>query len=555
MARGRRDDGGDVMAKILIADDLEENRYLLQAVLAGSGHEVVCARKGGEALALAGAVPPDVVVTDLLMPAMDGFELCRRWHLDERLRPIPFLVYTATYTDPPHEELARALGADAFITKPQSPEVLTRAVQTLMEQARRGELPARPRPMSEEATALLVRHNEVLIQKLDERNRQLEADIAARERAERERRDLEEKLRHAQRLEALGRLAAGVAHDFNNLLLVILGHASLALDGLRAGDPLREDLEAVTKAAESASVLTRQLLAFARKQALQPRVIDPNKVVLGLKGMLGRLAGSSVRLELELASAPGNVSMDVGQLEQVLVNLAVNAADAMPQGGKLTIRTTAAPGEGGALVVLSVADTGHGMDRATQEHVFEPFFTTKEVGKGTGLGLATVHGIVAQSGGRVEVASTPGEGTTFRVCLPRVDAAEEPVRPAKPVTKGSETVLVVDDDKAVRGVAERLVAGGGYRVVAADSGAGALTVLERCGGAIDLLLVDVMMPGMSGIELGRRVAAAWPKVRIVYMSGYPALDTEKTGGAPVIGKPFTAEALMRLVRDVLDAGR
>lgn len=382
-------------------------------------------------------------------------------------------------------------------------------------------------------------------------------------------RQTEDQLRLVQRLEAVGRLAGGVAHDFNNLLSVIISNAAFAIDELRDDDPVRADVIEIQKAGERAAALTRQLLAFSRKQVLEPELVDVNKVVTGIESMLRRLLGEDMAIETHLAQDLGSVLADPGQLEQVLMNLAVNARDAMPRGGKLTIETAGVELDEdyaeqhvsvtpGRFIMLAVTDTGVGMDAETKAHIFEPFFTTKEAGKGTGLGLAMVYGIVKQSSGNVWVYSEPGRGTTFKVYLPRVDApAAEIRRRSVPVrASGNETVLVVEDEDGVRRLAERILRRVGYQVLVAQSGAEALAVCERHAGPIDLLLTDVVMPEMSGRDLAERLIERLPRIAVLYMSGYTDNAIVHHGildqGTRFIGKPFSAAELTRKVHEVLD---
>ncbi len=377
---------------------------------------------------------------------------------------------------------------------------------------------------------------------------------------------LEEELRQAQKMEAVGRLAGGVAHDFNNLLTAILGYCQLALERLTPDHPVRPDIQEIVKAGERASDLTSQLLAFGRRQMLQPRVLDLNAVVRDLTRLLGRLLGPAVRLESRLGAARPWVRADSGQLEQILVNLSLNARDAMPGGGTLTIETADAEGR----VALLVADTGTGMDPDTLARAFEPFFTTKERGRGTGLGLSTVYGIVKQSGGDIAVASAAGAGTTFRIILPAVGApAEEPARarageeaagaavggPATGPSAG--TVLLVEDEEAVRELVRGVLEARGYHVLLAADGQGALLESERHGGPIDLLITDLIMPGMSGGDLAACIMTSRPALRVLYMSGYTdeslAPARLERAGTAYLQKPFTLGALMEAVREVLGA--
>ncbi|MGE0792279.1 MAG: ATP-binding protein [Sandaracinaceae bacterium] len=379
----------------------------------------------------------------------------------------------------------------------------------------------------------------------------------------------EEQLIAAQRLEAVGRLAGGVAHDFNNLLTVILTYARHGMGLVAASERLHEDLEQVCQAGERAAELTRQLLAFSRKQILEPRVTNVNDVLDGIEAMLGRLIGEDVDIAMHRAADLGNVLADPGQLEQVIFNLAVNARDAMPQGGKLTIETSNVDLDEafadehvsmrpGPFVLTSVTDSGVGMDAETAKRAFEPFFTTKETGKGTGLGLSTVYGIVKQTGGNVWVYSEVGRGTTFKIYLPRVDAPVEPraiPTSAPPVTRSGETVLLVEDDDAVRRATGRILRSAGYHVLAASSGNDALREAEAHSGEIDLLLTDVVMPGMGGRELARRIAERYPSIKILFASGYTENAIAHQGvldaGARFIGKPFSGGDLTKKIRSVL----
>jgi PAS domain S-box-containing protein len=382
-------------------------------------------------------------------------------------------------------------------------------------------------------------------------------DITERKRAEQERARLQLHLAQAQKMESIGRLAGGVAHDFNNLLTVINGFSQLLLRNLNAGDPSRGNLEEIRKAGERAAALTRQLLAFSRKQILQPRVLDLNRVVGEMRPMLERLMGEDVELRVKLHAEATTICADPHQLEQVLMNLAVNSRDAMPHGGEVSIETGLVEWDAGPYVMLAVSDTGVGMSEETRAHIFEPFFTTKEVGKGTGLGLSTIHGIVEQSGGHVEVASELGRGSTFKIYLPRVWATEaESGKPeAVPAMGGMETLLVVEDQPEVREYAAAALRAYGYQVMQAANAGEALLVCEREGQRIDLILTDVVMPVLSGRELADRLKQLRPGIKVLFMSGHTddamvhhgvlAKDVE------FIQKPFSPDELAIKVRDVL----
>jgi PAS domain S-box-containing protein len=384
-----------------------------------------------------------------------------------------------------------------------------------------------------------------------------------------DRKRLEEQLRQAQKMEAIGQLAGGVAHDFNNLLSVVLSYSDIVIAELAASDPLRRDVDEIRRAGVRATELTRKLLMFSRQQMMQPKVLDLNDLLAGMDKMLRPLVGEGVELALVPGESLGRLRADPGSIEQVLMNLVVNARDAMPLGGKLTIETanatlddayakTHVDAKPGAYVVLSVTDNGEGMDKATLARIFEPFFTTKDKSKGTGLGLSTVYGIVQQSGGTVWVYSEPGIGTTFKVYLPRVDAEADnsPSLALEAPRRGVETILLVEDEDQVREVAHGILRRQGYRVITARNAGEALLFCEQHAGPIHLLLSDVVMPQMGGPALAKRLATLRPEMRVLFMSGY-ADDAAVRHGVIVaevayLQKPLTVDSLTRKVRSVLD---
>ncbi len=386
-----------------------------------------------------------------------------------------------------------------------------------------------------------------------------------------EHRLLEGQFRQAQKMEAVGQLAGGVAHDFNNLLGVITGYGELLKKRLEPGHAGHKALEQIREAADRAAGLTRQLLAFSRKQVLEPKVLDLNEVLGGVDKMLRRLIGEDIQIQTHFAEDLWQVKADPGQIEQVIMNLAVNARDAMPRGGQLTLETANAALDAayarthtyvrpGPYVMLAVSDTGHGMDAETQSHIFEPFFTTKEPGKGTGLGLATVFGIVKQSGGHINVYSEPGRGTTFKVYLPRIDEVatkEEAATPSPPVPTGTETILLVEDAEALRVMIREILESGGYTVLDAAEPEEALAIAKAHPSPVHLMLTDVVLPRMSGPDLAASLAPALPGMRVLYMSGYTADAIGNHGvlepGTHFIQKPFTADDLLHKLRAVLDA--
>jgi signal transduction histidine kinase/ActR/RegA family two-component response regulator len=394
-------------------------------------------------------------------------------------------------------------------------------------------------------------------------------EIADKERAEAALRKAEAQLRHAQKMEAVGRLAGSIAHDFNNLLSVVISHSDLLLEDLKPVDPIRPDIESIRQAGERAATLTRQLLAFSRQQVLSPRIVDLNQAVQETEKMLRRLLGEDIQLVTRLDRGLFRVKVDPGQIDQVIMNLAINARDAMPRGGKLTIETQnvrldqayVAEHLGvtpGPYVMLAVSDTGVGMNQETQARIFEPFFTTKDVGKGTGLGLSTVFGIVNQSGGAVWVYSEPEKGATFKIYLPKADETEvEAAETVAPATlHGIETILLVEDQDEVRQVARQALRRYGYHVIEAANAGEALLACEQHPRAIHLLLTDVVMPMMSGREIAERLLKIRPELKVLFMSGYTENAIVHHGildsGIAYLQKPIVPETLARRVREVLD---
>ena len=395
-------------------------------------------------------------------------------------------------------------------------------------------------------------------------------DITELKRAEEEKAVLQEQLRQSQKVEAVGCLAGGIAHDFNNLLTVIKGYSQLSSIELKEGDPLRGNIDEIQNAADRAASLTRQLLAFSRRQVMEMKVLDLNTLLRDLDKMLGRVIGEDIEMVIQLAEDLGRVRADVGQIEQVIMNLAVNGRDAMPNGGKLTIETTnveldefyvrshvdVKPGH---YVMFSVSDTGVGMSPEVRERIFEPFFTTKDKGKGTGLGLSTTYGIVKQSEGHIWVYSVQGKGTTFKIYLPRVNEPLEDIREEvlkEDLPHGNETILIVEDEEEVRKLSGKILERQGYRILETSNGDDALLACERHKSPIHLMLADVIMPGMSGSELAKLLKPLYPEIKILYMSGYTDDAIVRHGvlqkGVNYIQKPFTMERLARKVREVLN---
>jgi signal transduction histidine kinase len=427
------------MKRILVVDDLEDNLYLLRVLLESQGYTVESARNGAEALEKARLAPPDLVVSDILMPVMDGFTFCRQWRADPQLAPLPFIFYTATYTDPRDEKLALKIGADVFLTKPAETDELLGALSRLMDPAATAR-PVRATAPVQEEDGVLKQYSEALVRKLEDKMVALEREMAVRAQAEAALRENEERLRQAQKMEAMGQMAGGIAHDFNNLLTAITGYADLILSSAEPGAPgstatppsVLASVRGILLAAQRAAELTQQILAFSRRQTLCLAATVLNDVVAETRPLLEHTLSANVSLVLDLRDDLGRCEVDRSQMANAIVNLALNARDAMPRGGKLTIETANVDLDEkycshhadcipGRYIMLAVSDTGTGMTRDVESRIFEPFFTTKEEGKGTGLGLSMVYGLVKQSGGNIHVHSELDVGTTFKIYLPRVD--------------------------------------------------------------------------------------------------------------------------------------
>ncbi len=524
--------------KILIAEDERMSRRLLENTLSGWGHEVVVTSDGAEAwTALQQEDAPQLAILDWMMPGLDGVEVCRRARETSATKSSYIILLTAK-GEVNDLVSGMAAGANDYIAKPFHREELRARV-------------------------------DAGVRMLELRQAQAD-DRAERRRAEEALRESEERLRQAQKLEAIGQLAGGIAHDFNNLLTAILGYCQLSLRQLNESEPLHRNISEIKKAGERAASLTRQMLAFSRKQILQPKVFSLNSLVIDLSQMLRRLIPENIEFMTTLRPETGQIEADPGQIEQVLMNLVVNACDAMPEGGKLVIETANVDLEeelvsqydsvqSGPHVMLKITDTGCGIAAETQEHIFEPFFTTKEVGKGTGLGLSTVYGIVKQSGGHLWVESEVGRGATFKIYLPLYVAAGEAQAEAAeppPPQHGSETILLVEDETVIRNLVRTILKESGYKVLEAALASEALHICQEYGGPIHLMLTDVMMPQMSGKRLATALEEFRPEIAVLYMSGYTDDALAHHGvldpNTPLLQKPFTPEVLSRKVREILD---
>jgi signal transduction histidine kinase len=570
---------------ILLVDDRTENLLALAATLEPLGYNLVKASSGQEALRCVLHEDFAVILLDVQMPDMNGFETAELIRRRERSQHIPIIFLTAVNTSDSHIFRGYLAGAVDYLLKPIVPEILLSKVTVFVD------LHQKTQETQRQASALAVsvqmlehqieerRRTEAALRQardeLETRVQERTANLAAANEALRaeiaERQRLEAQLLQAQKMESIGRLAGGVAHDFNNLLTAIKGYAELALDALDDRDQVYSDLREIYKATERAAALTAQLLAFARKQIINPRVIDLDELIGNIESLLRRLVGEDIELEIRIGREIKRIKADPGQIEQLLVNMVVNARDAMPEGGTLTIETAGAtldaegtPVRAGdtsdpALVLLAISDTGTGIAPEVQEHLFEPFFTTKEPGKGTGLGLATCYGIVTQHNGQILYTSQVGRGTTFNIFLPCVEAALDacPTQSeGQALPHGSEVILLAEDETAVREMTARTLRQLGYTILEAANGEEALRLVKAGGAAPQLLLTDVIMPRMSGWSLAERLTMLRPDIKVLFISGYSdqvATDDRRLQeGVMLLQKPFSPSTLAHKVRNVLD---
>jgi len=670
--------------RVLIADDLEDGRQLLRAILEGAGFDVMEASQGREAFDLAQQHHPGLIVSDVLMPVMDGFSLCRACKRDAVLKATPFVFYTATYTDQRDREFALNLGADLFIVKPIDPSEFLTLIQELLDAYARGAMTARPTAYASEES-YLKEYNEALIHKLEDKLLELEQanrDLESSEKRYREildeiddgyyevdlngsftffntslceilgyapdelrgmnyralldeanvasvyslfnqvfttgnvikatdwelirkdgsrrivetsialmRRDnarpygfrgiarditeqkrLQQQFIQSQKIETIGQLAGGIAHDFNNMLTPIMGYTELLLNKVAPGDPMRSSLDHIYRSAQRSRDLVRQLLAFARKQTLEMKALDLNAVITGFEQILRRTLHENVALSFNLAPTLPTIMADAGQIEQIIMNLSVNAQDAMPEGGTLCIETREVyldetyvkmhkDGAVGLHCVLAISDTGTGMDPDTLQKAFDPFFTTKAPGKGTGLGLSTVYGIARQHGGCITAYSEPGHGTTFRIYFPVHGAPMSETggeAPRQASLFGTETVLVVEDQPEVRDLIVNILSGYGYTVIEAADGREALHQAQSYPETIHILITDIILPDVNGRDLHRQLTPLREGMKVLYMSGYTADVISRTrlmeAGGYFIQKPFSLHDFLSKLRLALEGG-
>ncbi|MEA5115824.1 MAG: response regulator [Geobacteraceae bacterium] len=682
------------MKRILIVDDIPENRYLLEMLLKGSDHEVMSAENGAVALKMARHATPDLIVADILMPVMDGYSLCRQCKTDTALRRVPFIFYTATYTEPEDQDFAMSLGADRFVTKPQEPEELKRIVEEVLEQGPRPDI-LESRDMEERE--FFADYSKTLFRKLEKKAAEVDrlSDDLSRETEERkklqktlfefesklnmlldastaaiiltdmegnvlfinkrfsdifgygpedlptldtwfvrafpdvllrrsmqhswrsagnapapqgmdfapvesrvicrdgtarqvsvmdavisdihlttftdltERRKLEDQLLHAQKMEAIGQLAGGVVHDFNNILTAIVGYGHLLMTKLPDEGPSRGYVEQILSVTDRGAKLTHSIFAFSRKQKTEIKPVKLNHLIHGAESFLRRLINESIELKTDLSADDVTIMADPFQIEQIIMNLVTNARDAISDIGSITIRTRKVEidedfiashgfGSKGNHVLLMVSDTGEGMDTETSQMIFEPFFTTKEAGRGTGLGLTVVYGIVKRHGGHIQVDSAPGKGTDFRIYLPCLNISDvhDDEKRSSNAAGGSETILLAEDNDDTRRATRLILEEMGYQVVEAANGEQALALLKERKDSISLVLADLVMPRMGGWEVYREAVKIKPDIRIIFTSGYTddSIDSHfiREAGLELLPKPVPPTLLSAKIREALD---
>ncbi len=678
------------MKKVLVVDDLAENRYILEKLLAAHQLNVASAENGQAALEKAYSDKPDLIISDILMPVMDGYSLCKAWKSDERLKHIPFVFYTATYTDPKDEAFALKLGADLFIIKPQEPHVFIEMLKDYIKEEHNTRV-LDHQPLGSEME-YFRQYNEILFNKLEQKvieleqvNQRLKDEIENHKQAQEkllsltqaveespvaiiltdldgnieyanpkflqisgyseqevvgknvrffrsqnthsgvyqdlwktiksdrvwrgeicnrkkdgdlfwvsltmsplkdadgrskklmaimedtsERRKLEAQLNQSQKLEGIGQLAGGVAHDFNNILTGIMGYAYLAHLNMQKGDPLRECIQNIMDYSEKATTITKSLLTFSRKQATYPSHFNLNDLIFNFQKFLRHLLPESIEIQTEFTDQHLDVLVDQVQIEQVIMNLATNARDAMPEGGRFVMKTHLVElhdeffsehgyGKAGSYAEITVEDTGCGMDQQTQEKIFEPFFTTKEQGKGTGLGMAIVYGIVKKHNGFIAVESDSGQGTRFRICLPIIHA-DEPKDDKKTETiissRGTETILIAEDEPGICELITTVLTEQGYEVISTSDGEEAVSQFTENKDKVALVMLDNIMPKKSGKEACREILFLKPDVKVIFMSGYSQnmIDVGETKDKEVhfLQKPVLPSTILKKVREVLD---
>ena len=564
------------MTKLLVVDDNAQNRYMAEVLFTGNGYKVESAANGAEALEKARQSPPDMIVADVLMPVMDGFTLCREWKQDDRLRSVPFIFFTATYTDPEDEKFGLSLGADRFFVKPCAPENLVAAIEEVLREYRERS-PATPMDPVPAEDVYLKKYNQALIHKLEDKLAQLEAanqnlenEIRERKAAEDEMHRLESQLIQSQKMEAIGTLASGIAHDFNNILLAIMGYSEIALINARAGQSGEKHIQEALKACERAKELVCQILTFGRQTEIDRKPVQTSTVVKEVLKLLRASLPATIEFKQRLESE-SLILADPTHIYQVMMNLGTNAAQAM-KAGSGTIEVTLSDVDldesfvyshhgltPGRYQKLEVGDNGTGMTSDQVKRIFEPYFTTKPRGEGTGLGLSVVHGIVKNTGGAISVYSEPGQGSTFMVFFPIFES--DAVAEASPVelpVGGQECILFVDDEPTLLEIGTELLMRLGYRVTTCGDSSTALETFKARPDEFDLVITDMTMPGLTGDKLAQKLLQVRPGLPVILCTGFGnavmGQNACRTGVKAYLMKPFVLRDLAKTIRQVLEDG-
>ena len=555
------------MMKILIVDDNPNGLYMLEVMLKGSGYEVASAANGAEALEKLNTEEFDVIISDILMPVMDGFQLCGKVKCNKDLNHILFIFYTATYTEEKDEELSLKMGADKFIRKPVEPDEFIKIVQGVIGDMEKGKVKPKKADLGEEKEVFTL-YNERLVKKLENKMLVLEREIKQRKLAEEKRKKLEEELQQAQKMEAIGTLAGGIAHDFNNVLYSIIGYTELTMDDVPEGSLAQKNLTEVLKGALRAKDMVRQILAFSRKDDIQKKPVKIQPVVKEALKLLRASIPTTIEIRQSIDEDCGPVLAASTQIHQVVMNLATNAYQAMQEKGgflELTLMEEEIGSDDsnpdlhpGRYLKLTVSDTGHGMNSVVLKKIFDPYFSTKGPGEGTGMGLAVVHGIVKSHGGNITVYSKLGEGTIFHVYLPLIEAGpvEPKTVPAEPTPTGTEHILFVDDEEPIVRMMQQILERLGYQVTSRTSSVEALEAFKAKPDEYDLVITDMTMPNMTGVELAPRLREIRSDIPIIMCTGFSETideDRAKNMGIPAyIMKPFLIDEIAKTIRKVLE---
>lgn len=553
--------------KILIVDDRSVDRHLMRKMLESSGYKVQEAADGRQALETARLHKPDLIISDALMPVMDGFQFCRKVKGDKDLNHIPFIFYTATYTEEKDQELALKMGADKFIRKPVEPDEFIKIVQGVIGDIEKGEVNPGKAALGHEKEVFKL-YNERLVKKLEQKMLAVEKEITERERAEEERKKLETQLHQAHKMEAIGTLAGGIAHDFNNVLYSIIGYTELTMDDVPEGSLAQKNLKEVLKGAMRAKDMVRQILAFSRKDDIQKKPVKIQPVVKEALKLLRSSIPATIEIRQSIDEDCGPVLAASTQIHQVVMNLATNAYQAMREKGGLLELTLMEEEIGsddsgpdlypGTYLKLSVSDTGHGMNSVVMKKIFDPYFSTKGPGEGTGMGLAVVHGIVKSHGGDITVFSKLGEGTTFHVYLPLIKTrlVEPKTVPPGPAPTGTEHILFVDDEEPIVRMMQQILERLGYHVTSRTSSVEALEAFKAKPDEYDLVITDMTMPNMTGIELASGLKEIRSDIPIIMCTGFSeTIDEDKAKNMGILAyimKPFLIDEIAKTIRKVFD---